>query len=170
MNPMLPAHVIDKALAENAPKARAEFLNIWREDLSDFIPIDVIDACSDWGISERLPLSSSAVKYIAWADAAGGTGKDSFALAMAHRESKDRVVVSQSEHARFDRSDAVRDQVCCRGETAFVGPRAVGEHHGRGGIVSMLCANRCVNQTTLDVLSAAIVRSTMIYALMTAVL
>jgi len=34
----------------------------------------------------------------------------------------------------------------------------------------MLCANRCVNQTTLDVLSAAIVRSTMIYALMTAVL
>ena len=30
--------------------------------------------------------------------------------------------------------------------------------------------NRCVNQTKVDVLSAAIVRSTMIYALMTAVL
>jgi hypothetical protein len=30
--------------------------------------------------------------------------------------------------------------------------------------------NRCVSQTTVDVLSAAIVRSTMIYALMTAVL
>ena len=47
----------------------------------------------------------------------------------------DRGHRSQSEHARFDRSDAVRDQACCRGETAFVGPRAVGEHHGRGGII-----------------------------------
>jgi hypothetical protein len=91
MNPVLPAHVIDKALAENAPKARAEFLNIWREDLSDFIPIDVIDACADWGVSERPPLPN--VKYIAWADAAGGTGKDSFALAIAHKQTKDRVVV-----------------------------------------------------------------------------
>src|SRR5262245_15413593 len=42
---------------------------------------------------------------------------------------------SQSEHTRFNRSDAVRDQACCPSQTAFVSPRAVGEHHGRGGIV-----------------------------------
>ena len=35
MNPVLPAHVIERALQENAPKARAEFFNIWREDLSE---------------------------------------------------------------------------------------------------------------------------------------
>ena len=92
MNPSLPASAVDKAMAEDAPKARAEFLNIWREDLSDFIPIDVIDAATDWGVSERPPLLNSGIKYIAWADAAGGTGKDSFALAVAHRE-KDRTVV-----------------------------------------------------------------------------
>jgi hypothetical protein len=92
MNPTLSASTIDKALKQDAPKARAEFLNIWREDLSDFIPIDVVDAATDFGISERPPLSNSAVKYIAWADAAGGTGKDSFALTVAHQE-KDRTVV-----------------------------------------------------------------------------
>ena len=86
-------HVIDRALAEDAPRARAEFLNIWREDLSDFIPIDVIDAATDWGVSERPPSPNSSVKYIAWADAAGGTGKDSFALAIAHKETKDRIAV-----------------------------------------------------------------------------
>ena len=90
MNPSLPVHAIDKAMAEDAPKARAEFLNIWREDLSDFIPIDVIDACTDWGITERPP--STGVKYVAWADAAGGTGRDSFAFAIAHR-AKDKTLV-----------------------------------------------------------------------------
>jgi hypothetical protein len=91
MNPSLPARAVSKALEEDAAKARAEFLNIWREDLSDFIPIDVVDACTDWGVSERPP--SGGIKYFAWADAAGGTGRDSFALAIAHRESKDRVLV-----------------------------------------------------------------------------
>ena len=41
----------------------------------------------------------------------------------------DRGHRSQSEHTRFDRSNAVGDQACCRSETALVGPRAVGEHH-----------------------------------------
>ena len=47
----------------------------------------------------------------------------------------DRRYGSQSEHARFDCSDAVRYQACCWRETAFVCPRAVGKHHGRSGIV-----------------------------------
>src|SRR5712671_1788704 len=47
----------------------------------------------------------------------------------------DRRHGSQSEHARFDCGDAVSDQARGRGETAFVGPRAVGEHHGRSSIV-----------------------------------
>jgi hypothetical protein len=92
MNPALPASVITKALRQDPAKARAEFENVWREDLSDFIPLDVIDAATDWDVSERPPLSGSGTKYIAWADAAGGTGKDSFALAIAHAD-KDRTVV-----------------------------------------------------------------------------
>jgi hypothetical protein len=45
------------------------------------------------GVSERPPSPNSSVKYIPWADAAGGTGKDSFALAIAHKETKDRIAV-----------------------------------------------------------------------------
>jgi hypothetical protein len=81
MNPVLPAHVIDKALAEDASKARAEFQNIWREDLSDFIPADVVESCTDFGVHERAP--QSGVRYYAYADCAGGTGTDSFALAIS---------------------------------------------------------------------------------------
>jgi hypothetical protein len=111
MNPQLPAHVIDKALSEDALKARAEFLNVWREDLSDFIPLDVIESCTDRGVRERPP--QPAVKYIAFCDAAGGTGTDSFALAIAHRgpphildlvrERKPRFVPSQviAEYAQL---------------------------------------------------------------------
>ena len=89
MNPVLPMSAIDKAMEEDAAKARAEFLGIWREDLSDFIPIDVIDADTDWGVTERPPVAG--IKYVAWVDAAGGTGRDSFALAIAHRN-KDKTL------------------------------------------------------------------------------
>jgi hypothetical protein len=82
MNPTLPAHVIDKALAENAPKARAEFQNIWREDLSDFIPADVIDAATDFGVHERTP--QAGFGYVAYCDASSGVA-DSFAIAIASR-------------------------------------------------------------------------------------
>ncbi len=84
MNPKLPQHIVDRALAENAPKARAEFLNIWREDLSDFVPLDAIEACTDFNCYERARVPG--VNYRAFADAAGGTGTDSFAFAIGHYE------------------------------------------------------------------------------------
>ena len=83
MNPKLPQSVIDRALAEDAPKARAEYLGIFREDISDFIPVQIVEACSDQGVYER-PYQPGH-QYYAWADAAGGTGRDSFTLAICHR-------------------------------------------------------------------------------------
>ena len=84
MNPRLPQHVVDKAMAEDAAKAGAEFLNRWREDLSDFVPLDVIESCTDFGIRKRPPLPG--LNYTGFIDAAGGTGLDSFTIAIAHRE------------------------------------------------------------------------------------
>jgi hypothetical protein len=84
MNPRLPSDVIKTALADDPERAKAEFLSEWRSDLSDFIPSDVIEACIDEGVRERAPLPS--VQYRAYADAAGGTGQDSFAIAVAHRQ------------------------------------------------------------------------------------
>jgi hypothetical protein len=83
MNPRLPVDVVDRALAQDPARARAEFLNCWREDLSDFIPHDVIEAATEFGVYERPP--KLGTNYFAFADCAGGTGRDSFALAIAHR-------------------------------------------------------------------------------------
>jgi hypothetical protein len=108
MNPQLPQAVIDRALAEDAPKARAEFLNQWREDLSDFLPLDVIEAVTAWGTTERAP--QKGIKYFAFADAAGGTGKDSFTLAIGHLESDTVVIDLIRERApRFVASDVIKE-------------------------------------------------------------
>ena len=112
MNPQLPQHVVDKALAEDAPRARAEFLNVWREDLSDFIPIDIIEGATDQGSFERAPLSRN--RYVAFADAAGGTGSDLFAFAIAHREASYVLDVLREFRPRFIPSAAIAElaQLC----------------------------------------------------------
>jgi hypothetical protein len=99
MNPQLPTHIIDRALAEDAPKARAEFLNIWREDLSDFVPLDVIESCTDFGVHERPP--QPGITYRAYADCAGGTGTDSFTLAIAHRGAPIQLDLVRERKPRF---------------------------------------------------------------------
>jgi hypothetical protein len=99
MNPRLPAPIVERALAKDAAKARAEYLNVWREDLTDFIPLDVVEACTDRGCYERPP--QPRVKYYAYADAAGGTGTDSFTLAIAHRGAPCMLDLVRERKPRF---------------------------------------------------------------------
>ena len=91
MNPKLPAIVVEQALADDREKASAEFLSQWRSDVSDFVPQDVIEACVDVGVRERAPLAKH--RYVAFADAAGGTGQDAFAVAIAHKEADNTLVL-----------------------------------------------------------------------------
>jgi hypothetical protein len=91
MNPRLPTHVIEKAIAKNPAKAKAEFLNQWRGDLDEFLPEDVIETCTDWGIHERAP--QAGVQYFAKTDGAGGTGRDSYALAIGHNNADGSVTI-----------------------------------------------------------------------------
>ncbi len=83
MNPKLPQAIIDKAMAEDPHKAGAEYNGVWREDLSDCYPLDALEVSTDQNIYERPPQPN--VSYLAFTDAAGGTGSDSFGLAIAHR-------------------------------------------------------------------------------------
>jgi hypothetical protein len=91
MNPKLQQRVVDRALAEDAPKARAEYLNVWREDLSGFVPLELVESCTDFGVHERPPQPGTA--YTAFCDAAGGTGSDSFTLAVAHYDKAHQTVI-----------------------------------------------------------------------------
>jgi hypothetical protein len=84
MNPALPEKVVAKAMIDDPQRAKAEFGSQWRDDVSDFMPREIVEAATDFGVRERAPIAG--IKYVAFTDAAGGTGKDSFSLAIAHRE------------------------------------------------------------------------------------
>jgi hypothetical protein len=107
MNPALPAKVVEKAKAKDLQRANAEFESIWREDISDFVPRDVVDQATDYGVRERAPMAG--VEYFGFVDAAGGTGKDSFSLCIGHRGagasggSADNVVVMDVLRERVPR-------------------------------------------------------------------
>jgi hypothetical protein len=113
MNPKLPASVIADALANDAPKARAEYENIWREDVDDFLPLDVIEAATDWGLVERPPELGMGIRYVAAADAASGTGRDSFALAVGHAVNDDARTVTidlvRERKPRFVAADVIKE-------------------------------------------------------------
>ena len=111
MNPKLPQHVIDKALSEDSYKASAEYLGRWREDLADFVPLDVLEACTEFNVRERPPQPN--VQHLAYCDPAGGTGSDSFTLAIAHREPDSSGTVHldllRERKPRFVPADVVRE-------------------------------------------------------------
>src|SRR5262249_16218118 len=73
MNPALPQSVVTRAKEKDPQRAAAEYESVWREDVSDFIPPDVIDQATDFGVIERPPVRG--VRYKAFVDAAGGTGR-----------------------------------------------------------------------------------------------
>jgi hypothetical protein len=81
MNPTL-AVVVEDALEDDPEAAAAEWQAEFRRDLESYIATTVLDACTTPGVVERPPVPG--VGYVAFLDAAAGSGKDSFALAVAH--------------------------------------------------------------------------------------
>jgi hypothetical protein len=99
MNPALPAKIVDAAMARDPARARSEFYAAWRDDIADFIPADIIETATDFGVVEREPVAG--VRYVAYCDAAGGTGSDSFTVAIGHKESgTGRVVLDALRERR----------------------------------------------------------------------
>jgi hypothetical protein len=95
-NPSLDPADIDLELRKDPVRARAEFLSEWRTDETDFIPRDVIELATDWGVRERPPVPG--VRYSCFGDVATGTGKDSIALGICH-EANGVVVLDAVRHA-----------------------------------------------------------------------
>jgi hypothetical protein len=125
MNPALPAKVIERALADDPARARSEYLSEWRDDLTDFIPADVIEGATDFGVRERAP--DRGQTYYAFTDAAGGTGQDSFTLAIAHRGKDGSAVldVVRERRPRFVPAAVVAEYADCCAFTRFPRSRAI---------------------------------------------
>ena len=158
MNPLLPAAVIDEAMAKDPQRARAEYLSLWREDLSDFIPADAIEASTDWDVRER-PREGDVVRYVAITDAAGGAGSDRFTLAIAHRRS-DGVAVLDVLRERLPRfvPAAVISEFCELLEaSAFTRCGATASQAvGRGRVRAQRRAVRAFAKTKSEIYLAAL--------------
>jgi hypothetical protein len=103
--------VIDKDLAEDYARFSAEYLSEWRDDISSFIPRDLLEASVEAGVSVRPPQAD--VIYFAFADTSSGRN-DSFTMAIAHQEQHNnsrRIVIDLLYERRppFNPTEAVEE-------------------------------------------------------------
>lgn len=84
MNPNIAQAMIDEELEKDRAAASAEYLAQFRSDLEQFVSRDQIEGITSTGVGVR-PFNPD-LTYAAFTDPAGGSGKDSFTLAIAHRQ------------------------------------------------------------------------------------
>jgi hypothetical protein len=83
LNPRFSAAIIDKAMEDDAVAAASEYGAEFRVAMTAYLPRAVIERAVDEGIGVRHPLPG--VAYTAFCDVAGGSGSDSFTLAIGHK-------------------------------------------------------------------------------------
>jgi len=126
LNPSLRQSVVDRALERDRPSATAEYLAEFRVDIEGFVRLDVVQAClGDY--FEAAP--ASGCYYSCFIDPSGGSA-DSFTLAIAHKDSDNRVVVDAVREFRppFSPENVVMDYaaLCRKYDIIRVG----GDHYG----------------------------------------
>lgn len=89
MNSKLKQSIVDAALEADRPKAEAEYLAIFRSDVTGFVSMEMIAPLIDKWIMVRPPMPG--IRYSAFYDGSGGR-RDSACLAIAH-QSKDRKII-----------------------------------------------------------------------------
>ena len=86
MNSTVPAADIAEAYEDDAISAASEYGAQFRSDIADFISRETVENCIEDGCYERPPARAAGRSYVAFIDAAGGSGSESMTLAIAHRE------------------------------------------------------------------------------------
>lgn len=84
MNSTIPQEFLDAEYEKDPISAASEYGAQFRSDLEEFVSIDTIMQCVSDGIYERP--RERGIKYQAFLDPAGGSGKDSFTMAIGHRD------------------------------------------------------------------------------------
>lgn len=82
---------VERAYEADPESAKAEWGAEFRDGVSDFVSAEVVDRCTDLGVTAREP--EDGARYVAFIDPAGGSGKDSMTLAIAHGERDGSVVL-----------------------------------------------------------------------------
>jgi hypothetical protein len=107
LNPLIDQQWIDQEMADDPQKAASEWLSEFRSDLSSYIDPMLIESAVDIGVTVRPP--EAAKRYVSWIDASSGAS-DSFALAIAHAEGRDLLMLDNLTEVRapFDTSVATQ--------------------------------------------------------------
>jgi hypothetical protein len=89
MNPTIDQGFIDKELAKDPAAAASEWYAEFRQDVETFINREVLESVIVSGCYEIGPVESTT--YQAFCDPAGGSGRDSYALAIGHYDHKNKI-------------------------------------------------------------------------------
>jgi len=112
LNPMVPDRVIERAFAEDPLSASAEYGRDgrveFRRDVEAFVDSEALAAVTVQGRLEIPPVDGT--QYHGFTDPSGGS-KDSFTVAVAHREGEDRAVLDAVRERRppFSPDDVVAE-------------------------------------------------------------
>jgi hypothetical protein len=102
MNPTVPEELIAEAFEDDPARAIAEYGRDgrveFRSDVESFISKEVLDACTIPGCHELPPVAD--IKYFAFTDPSGGSGRDSMTLAIAHRGDEGKAVLDLVREVR----------------------------------------------------------------------
>ena len=91
MNPNVPQSLVDQAIEDDPANAASEYMAQFRNDLEAFVSREVVQAAIAMGRFELAP--NAGTSYVAFADASGGSGGDSFTAAVVHLDRKTKRVV-----------------------------------------------------------------------------
>ena len=91
LNPTIRQSFIDTAYEEDPIAAAAEYGGQFRRDLETFVSREAVEATTVSGRHELPPVSGHV--YLGFTDPAGGSGRDSMTLAIAHGEPRDGQTV-----------------------------------------------------------------------------
>jgi Phage Terminase len=109
-NPTISDEVIAAQSQDDPTSASSEWGAEFRSDISTFLDDELIDAAIEHGRPLELPPRQFPAFYRAFTDAAGGTGKDSYTLAIAHQEAEHYVVdLVRGTHGKFDPMQVTRE-------------------------------------------------------------
>jgi len=98
MNPTIRQSIIDDALERDHARASAEYLAVFRADIETFVSREAVEAVVARGRYELPPIST--IQYRAFVDPSGGSGKDSFSLAIGHRQRDGMAVLDAVRERR----------------------------------------------------------------------
>ncbi|TLU71596.1 hypothetical protein FE263_16350 [Lichenicoccus roseus] len=110
MNPTLDPSEIKEAYDQDPEGAASELGAEFRSGLAAFVSREVVEACVEPGCYERAPALSAGKRYMAFLDAAGGSGSDSMVVCVSHMEDGIPVIDAIRERKpQFRPSDVVAE-------------------------------------------------------------